>query len=357
MSLSVAHGTLTLAGTAGLSFTTGDGSADASLVFTGSAAAINAALDGMVYTPTALYQGDDTIAVTTSDQGNSGAGGALADTDSVTVHVGALRFQEGQAGYTGTQDTHVRNDTPAVAYGNATAVLADDGSPLATALLRFDNLFGAGAGQIPLGATITSATLSIYVLNGDPADGVTVHRMLAPWSEASTFNALTNGVQYDNIEAGSATLATIDAGRTGWVDVTGLASLVQAWLGGAANEGWAFQSASADDWTFASSEYATAALRPYLSVSYVPPQAPVVTAGGSTAYVENGAAVAVAPALTLTDADSTQLVGATVAITAGFATGQDVLSFTDQAGITGSWNAGTGVLTLSGTATVAQARW
>ena len=42
-----------------------------------------------------------------------------------------------------------------------------------------------------------------------------------------------------------------------------------------------------------------------------------------------------------------------MSITAGFASGQDVLGFTNQNGITGSYNAATGVLTLTGTATLA----
>src|SRR5205814_8649947 len=37
-----------------------------------------------------------------------------------------------------------------------------------------------------------------------------------------------------------------------------------------------------------------------------------------------------------------------------FASGQDVLGFTTQNGITGSYAAGTGILTLTGSATVAQ---
>src|SRR5205823_2123327 len=82
--------------------------------------------------------------------------------------------------------------------------------------------------------------------------------------------------------------------------------------------------------------------------------APVVTAGGTLAYTENDAATAIRPTLTVTDADNTSLTGATVSITANFASGQDVLGFTNQNGITGSYNAATGVLTLSGTATVAQ---
>ena len=43
-----------------------------------------------------------------------------------------------------------------------------------------------------------------------------------------------------------------------------------------------------------------------------------------------------------------------MSITGNFASGQDVLAFTNQNGISGSYNATTGVLTLTGAATVAQ---
>src|SRR5205085_2252982 len=82
--------------------------------------------------------------------------------------------------------------------------------------------------------------------------------------------------------------------------------------------------------------------------------APVVAAnGGSLSYTENQAATAIDAALSLSDVDSTTLSGATVSISGNFASGQDVLGFTNQNGITGSYNAATGVLTLSGTASVA----
>src|SRR6185503_18829054 len=82
--------------------------------------------------------------------------------------------------------------------------------------------------------------------------------------------------------------------------------------------------------------------------------APVVTTtAGNLAYTENAGAVAIDPGLTVTDGDSTNLVGATVSITAGFVSAQDTLAFTNQLGITGSYNSGTGVLTLTGTTTVA----
>ncbi len=81
--------------------------------------------------------------------------------------------------------------------------------------------------------------------------------------------------------------------------------------------------------------------------------APVVVAGASATFVGGGSAVALDGALTVSDADSGgNLGGATVSIGAGFTAG-DLLNFTAQNGISGSYNAGTGVLTLSGSATVA----
>ena len=85
--------------------------------------------------------------------------------------------------------------------------------------------------------------------------------------------------------------------------------------------------------------------------------APVLNAtGGSLAYTENGAAAAIDPGLTVTDADSANLTGATVQITTGCAPAEDVLGFTDQLGISGSYTAASCTLTLSGAATVAAYR-
>ena len=74
--------------------------------------------------------------------------------------------------------------------------------------------------------------------------------------------------------------------------------------------------------------------------------------GAPLAYVENQGPVAVDTTLTVTDPDSLDLVGATVAITAGLAAG-DVLGFVNQNGITGSYDATAGVLTLIGVASLA----
>ncbi len=84
-------------------------------------------------------------------------------------------------------------------------------------------------------------------------------------------------------------------------------------------------------------------------------EAPVISnVGGTLAYTENDAAKVIDSSITISDADDTNINSATVKITGNYANGQDVLSFTNQNGITGSWDASTGTLTLSGSATKAQ---
>ena len=83
--------------------------------------------------------------------------------------------------------------------------------------------------------------------------------------------------------------------------------------------------------------------------------APVLNAnGGSLSYSENQAATAIDTALTASDVDNTTLASAKVSITGNFVSSQDTLGFTNQNGITGHYNSTTGIMTLTGTATVAQ---
>jgi hypothetical protein len=81
--------------------------------------------------------------------------------------------------------------------------------------------------------------------------------------------------------------------------------------------------------------------------------APVVSTSAAITYLDRDPATAIATDLTVTDADSANMASAVVSITGNFSSSQDVLGFTNQNGITGSYNSGTGVLTLSGSATKA----
>ncbi len=82
--------------------------------------------------------------------------------------------------------------------------------------------------------------------------------------------------------------------------------------------------------------------------------APVVAgAGGTLAYTEGDGPQVIDATLTITDVDDTNIESATVSLTGGFVSGEDVLAFTNTGTITGSYNVGTGILTLTGTDTLA----
>ena len=70
-------------------------------------------------------------------------------------------------------------------------------------------------------------------------------------------------------------------------------------------------------------------------------------------YQAQSPAVVITSTMTISDDDDSTMSGATVSITAGFSSGEDTLSFTNQSGITGSYNSTTGVLTLTGDASLA----
>ena len=92
VSLSADNGTLTLSGTNGLNFScagcSGDGAGDASMVFQGGIADINAALDGMEFRPATDFTGVAQFRLTTNDLGNTGEGDPLSDTDILSIAVG-----------------------------------------------------------------------------------------------------------------------------------------------------------------------------------------------------------------------------------------------------------------------------
>ncbi|MGL6265392.1 retention module-containing protein [Aeromonas jandaei] len=86
MVLRVEHGVLTLLGATGVVVVQGADTSEITLV--GSLADLNQLLaSSLHYEPAKDFWGEDTLTVTTSDQGNSGAGGPLSDTDQVTINV------------------------------------------------------------------------------------------------------------------------------------------------------------------------------------------------------------------------------------------------------------------------------
>src|SRR5256885_5078631 len=98
--LTATNGTLTLGTTASLSFSVGNGTGNTIMTFTGTIAAINTALQGLIYRPTNNFNGPANVTVNTNDQGFLGSGGAKTDVDVVPINVlGGSSFSFDAANY------------------------------------------------------------------------------------------------------------------------------------------------------------------------------------------------------------------------------------------------------------------
>ncbi|WP_430641835.1 beta strand repeat-containing protein [Bradyrhizobium macuxiense] len=84
VTLTVLHGTLALGATSGLTIT---GNNTGTVELTGTEANVNAALAGLVYTPTTSTSGSDTLTIATDDLGNTGTGGPHTTTSTVGITV------------------------------------------------------------------------------------------------------------------------------------------------------------------------------------------------------------------------------------------------------------------------------
>jgi hypothetical protein len=206
------------------------------------------------------------------------AGNALATT-TLAVHIDTtipvpqtVTFQEGVNGYTGTLDTNVRGNNPDTQYSTDLSVPVDGVSathlPI-EALLRFENIFGGGPGQIPAGSEVASARLELNIT--DDGSALSFYRMLRNWVETETWNTLGAGIQTDDVEAVSTADASTGPVALGLLSVDVTTSL-QAWSSDPTmNFGWAIlQSGGSNMVQFNSSEGTT---RPKLIVTFTAPPA------------------------------------------------------------------------------------
>ncbi|HZN15155.1 MAG TPA: tandem-95 repeat protein [Acidimicrobiales bacterium] len=94
VTLTAANGTMTMTTLTGLSFISGDGTNDGLMVFTGTASQVNAALATLSYLGNANYNvafaGDSSVTLLSDDQGATGTGGTLTDSDSVRIDLDAV---------------------------------------------------------------------------------------------------------------------------------------------------------------------------------------------------------------------------------------------------------------------------
>ena len=187
-------------------------------------------------------------------------------------------FRQGQNGYAGTGDTYIDQNAGTTNFGEQDTIWVDGdrnggtaGSPDSQAMIRFNNLFGSGPGQIPAGAQIESAELILHTSDRTDAQSpntIALHRLLQNWTESGAVWNTFNGFATDGIEAIlAANGSVVPSVRDGYVSFDVTESLM-AWAAGATNMGWVLLPGGGNGWQFDSSEAADLLDRPQLNVTY-----------------------------------------------------------------------------------------
>lgn len=156
ITLTAAGGTITLGQLTGLSFSVGDGTSDATMTFTGTAANVNAALNGLSYIPTTNSSGAGSLQIVTSDQGQAGTGGTLTDSDTIAITVASVNDLPVLTGV----NTESLNEDTSRTFNSANSNLISVSDPdVGAGTLRL--ILGAQNGAITIGAnTSTSFTFT-----------------------------------------------------------------------------------------------------------------------------------------------------------------------------------------------------
>lgn len=168
-----------------------------------------------------------------------------------------VTIQRGAAGDVG--DTFLSGDYPTWAPGAEPGVWTgiSSGGNFNQALYSFDLT------PIPPDATVTSATFSVYQAWSANYNQVGVHRVTAPWLEATV-----TGANFDPAAIEFAAQGSFAAGGVGIRSVD-LSALVQDWVSGATpNHGVALVESPVNRHYFFTSEAGSTALRPSLQVCY-----------------------------------------------------------------------------------------
>ena len=328
VTLIVGEGILTVAsGSETVVSNTGNSSAIVEL--TGTLTEINTALNGLTYQGNTDANGTETLTIITNDQGNTGSGTALQDTDEVTINVTPVNdapVADLNGGATGLDYTASFNEGGSnTEIVDPAATLTDvDDTQLEKLTITITNLLN-GSDEIlsvnNLPATITS--------NYNPATGILTLTRQGNASVAD-FQAALRGLVYNNTsENPNASDRTIEV---------------------VANDG------DDDSQTATITLEVTAVNNPSALSLDADNSSNATTPGGyATTFTEDGGAVAIADTdATLTDADNANMESATVTLTNRPEGADESLSIPAVTGISVSaYDPNTGVLKLTGTATIA----
>ena len=306
--LTATNGWMSFGSVAGLTFISGDGLQDQAIVLTGTQAAINTAISTLVFQGNADYFGVANIQIEVDDLGNTGTGGARTATQNISVDITAV------------------NDLPILVASSGTLRYTEGSAPIAVdpfiTVRDADNvtLFGARV-------RFTAG----YVFGQDNLSFTDTPNLRGSWNAALgvlTFTGAGTAIELQNA------LRSVTYQNLSESSLSGSKTI-------------AFDGVS-DSLVGPSSNEVLRTLQ-YISVNDAPNLSGVVP----TSFTEGSVPTSLFAAINLVDVDSTQISGFSVQLVAGFDQFNDQLQWRNTAGISVVWNAATGSLVATGSASVA----
>lgn len=411
VTLTGTNGTVTLAQIDGLAFSVGDGTDDATMTFTGSLADINAALDPLTFSPTLNFNGTGTIAITSEDEGGiaedelSITVGAVNDVPVLTVPGSQSGTEDTPKSVTGISIADVESNNVRVTLNNASnnmtftlngttglTFTTGDGTldnpmvfegTLANINTAINPLLFTPNQDITGGVTCSITVLDLGAGGGSDSDSVTCNFsavndppvLTVPGAQSGTEDTPKAISGFNIVDVEQSTVRVTLSQTNGTFNLsttTGLSTI----SGGNDSAAWTFQSTKTNCINALNSMTLTPTNNfvgdAVLSVTVddlnggtdsdsvttsfsAVNDAPVLSdVSGTLNFTEGDGPTVIDSSITLTDVDDTNIESGYVEIGTGYVTGEDVLDCTTVGGISKNWNAGTGQLELTGTATKAQ---
>jgi hypothetical protein len=193
--LGATQGAVSLSTLAGLTFSAGDGTNDASMTFRGTLSSVNAALNNLSFYPNAGYSGAAALQVQANDLGNTGSGGAKSDSKTVTINVTAvndapvLTASGGNTAYTAFGS--------AVAVDGALTATDSDNTTLASGTVSITTGFQSGADVLAFSNT-SSATFGNIAGSYTAGTGVLTLTSSGRTATVAQWQAALRAVTYGN---------------------------------------------------------------------------------------------------------------------------------------------------------------
>ncbi len=169
VTITVTNGDFTLSQTTGLSFDDGDGLNDTTMTFVGSVPNINAALENSYFLGAPDYNGPANLEIFSDDQGFTGSGGVLTDTDDFDITINAV--DDPPSITANATPNYEEEDSPVILDASLTVTDPDGdihGASVTIENLKAGDVLSYDANLLPVGVNPAwNSSTGILMFSGD----------------------------------------------------------------------------------------------------------------------------------------------------------------------------------------------